>query len=92
MIKLLKILEKFKKSTNCNFFPQINRESCPDYVDDIREIKENKLQSIQLKDPFVIDGLNELVLPIIEKLESSFYGSYIFVDKVYIYRSFPSLL
>ena len=83
----IEVREKFKKSTNCNFFPQINKESCPDLVNDIREIKNREVQSVQLKDSFIIDGLNELILPIVEILESSVYGSYVFVDKVYIYRT-----
>ena len=86
----IEVNEKLEKSNNCLFFPQIDKESCSDYVKDIREIKEGKVQYIQLKDPFIIEGLNELVLPIVEKLESTFYRSYIFVDKVFIYRSIQS--
>ena len=88
----IEVNEKFKTTNNCNFFPKINKVSCPNLVDDIKEVKENKLQSVQLKDPFIINGLNELISIIVAKLESSVYGSYIFVDKIYIYRSLKSKL
>ena len=43
--------------------------------------------AIQLDAPLEIDGLADLSAPIMNELERCVFGSYVIVDKVYIYRS-----
>jgi glycosyltransferase involved in cell wall biosynthesis len=46
--------------------------------------------TIELIDPFSIDGLRELCDPLLVELERSVYGSYTIADKVYVYRTMVS--
>ena len=47
----------------------------------------NEVIALQLDAPLEIDGLAELSVPIVNELERRVFGSYVIVDKVYIYRS-----
>jgi hypothetical protein len=94
-IDLVKIVhhgvsEKIQYTHNCLFFPKINKDTAPKLVKDIHEIQEGRVISIQLKEPLDIVGLNEMIEPIIKELESKYYGCYLLVDKVYIYRNLIS--
>ena len=46
--------------------------------------------TIELGDPFVLDGLHEFCDPLLTDLEASVYGSYTIADKVYVYRTLVS--
>lgn len=46
--------------------------------------------TIELGDPFVLEGLHELCDPLLTGLEASVYGSYTIADKVYVYRTLVS--
>ena len=46
--------------------------------------------TIELADPFALDGLHELCDPLLADLEKSVYGSYTIADKVYVYRTLVS--
>jgi hypothetical protein len=75
------------RSRECSFFPAVMSRSLPAHTEDIPEIQDARVITVKLKDPFKIDGLEELCLPIVKELEAKVYGSYAIVDKVYLYRS-----
>src|SRR5262249_32615112 len=54
---------------------------------DIEAVRSGEVITIQLVNPFRIEGLEELCSPILEEIEQKIYGSYAIVDKVYVYRS-----
>jgi len=82
--------EKFEKTCNCYFFPKLQKHHQSELVKDLDEIVQKDVLSIQLKDPFCLNGINELCSLIVEEIEAKFYGSYVFIDKVYVYRSLTS--
>jgi glycosyltransferase involved in cell wall biosynthesis len=43
--------------------------------------------TIELANPFELDGLHELCDPLLADLEQSVYGAYTIADKVYVYRT-----
>jgi glycosyltransferase involved in cell wall biosynthesis len=58
-----------------------DRRFFPDAIDPI---------TIELGDPFGLDGLNELCDPLLSSLEQSVYGCHTIADKVYVYRTLAS--
>ena len=78
---------KFKDTSNCFFLPKLKNDSKTKFTQDVEEIKNSTVEMIQLRDPFCISDLKLLFSYISEEIEEKFYGSYIFIDKVYIYRT-----
>lgn len=78
---------RFGPSKACSFFPKLVPQLIPDRTEDIAAIRNGDVITIQLTDPFDIEGLEELCRPIMEELEQKIYRSYAIVDKVYVYRS-----
>jgi hypothetical protein len=54
---------------------------------DVEEVKRREIITVQLRDPVGLDGLREVSEPIVEFLERTVYGSFLIVDKIYVYRS-----
>jgi hypothetical protein len=77
----------FSLSKDCSFFPGLPAGPIAERTENIPAINNGEVITIQLKNPLVIDGLEELCAPIMQQLERKVYGSYAIVDKVYIYRS-----
>jgi hypothetical protein len=82
-----RVAAAFERSANCRFFPRLPAGEVPERTTDIPALANGEVITLQLRDPFVIDGLNELCEPILRELERTIYGSFIIVDKVYIYRN-----
>jgi len=53
----------------------------------VTSVPGQEIISIQLDAPLEIDGLVELSEPIMHGLERRVFGSYVLIDKVYVYRS-----
>lgn len=81
------VVAKFSLARNCYFFPRANTTPLPELTADVPEIRAGDVITLQLRNPLEVDGLNELCAPLIEQLEEKYYGSYLLVDKVYIYRN-----
>ena len=79
--------EALDRSANCRFVPAIPSTSLTERTADIPAVRDGDVITIQLLDPFVIDGLHDLCEPLLRELERKVYGSYAIVDKVYVYRS-----
>lgn len=77
----------FERSANCHFFPGLPAGSIPERTKEVPALVNGDVITLQLLDPFVIDGLHELCEPLMQELERRLYGSYTIVDKVYIYRN-----
>jgi hypothetical protein len=76
-----------EQATNCTYFPAVPPESIAGRTSEIPAVANGSVISIKLRDPFAVEGLRELSDPLIEQLETKVFGSYVMVDKVYIYRS-----
>ncbi len=75
------------RSAQCSFFPDLPAGPISERVEDIPAVKNGEIISVQLKNPFEVAGLEELCCPIMQELEQKIYGSYVIVDKVYVYRN-----
>jgi hypothetical protein len=74
-------------SANCRFFPKIPAASQVGKTSAVAEVAAGSVITIQLLDPFVLDGVAELCEPLLAQLERIVYGSYVLVDKLYVYRN-----
>lgn len=79
----------FERSANCHFFPK-PPGTVPERTRDIPALAKGEVITLQLLDPFAIDGLHDLCEPILRELERTLYGSFVIADKVYIYRNLVS--
>ena len=77
----------FGQSKECSFFPGLPEGPIPERTEDIPAIRSGEVIIIQLKDPFKVDGLEDLCRPIMRELERKIYGAYLTVENVYLYRS-----
>jgi hypothetical protein len=73
-------------SANCRFFPALGAAP-PAKTADVPEVGAGAVITIQVQDPFAIDGVQELCEPLLERVERGIYGSHAIVDKLYVYRS-----
>jgi hypothetical protein len=53
----------------------------------VTSVPGHEIIAIQLDAPLEVDGLADLAAPIMSELERRVFGSYVIVDKAYIYRS-----
>ncbi len=83
--------ERFKLASNCYFFPRL-QSILPDTArtNELNEIKNGDVITVQLREFQGIDGLSELCSRILTALQERVYGSYVVADKIYIYRSLVS--
>lgn len=81
---------RFSLSKECSFLPRLPTASLPARTEDIPAIQAAQVITVRLKDPFNIDGIEDLCSPIMKELERKVYGSYAIVDKIYCYRSLIS--
>ena len=84
--------EKFKFPQNCRFFPRVDASPLPKKSEDIPALKNGDVISLQLKPYLEVSGLAELSAALMPQLEKKVFGSYLLVEKVYIYRSVVSRL
>lgn len=69
--------------SQCRFVPALREPAAA-------AIRAGRVISMQLLDPLALDGLRELCEPLVRELEEQLYGSFVLVDKVYVYRSVAS--
>lgn len=82
---------QFRQPTNCYFFPRLTSPILPGQcTDDLQDIKNGNVITVQLREYNGIKGLTEMCSAIIASLERNVYGSYLIADKIYIYRSVVS--
>ena len=72
------------------FYPKLKHPK-QKLIKDLEDTKLNNISSLQLKDPFCIENLEEVCKYVLEELEKEFWGSYLFLDKVYIYRNLVTI-
>jgi hypothetical protein len=78
---------RLARPENCVFVPGVALYGPSETTDALPAVKNGSVMMIQLRDPLVVDGLDELCHPVINELERKVYRSYVLTDKVYIYRS-----
>lgn len=79
--------EALSDSARCRFVPQLRTTPVAPRTDQVREVRDRAIITIQMIDPLALEGLPELTEPILDALERDVYGSFLIVDKVYVYRS-----
>jgi hypothetical protein len=79
---------RLSRSSQCVFVPPLS-PSMPvsERLDDVAAVQRGDVLMIQLRDPLEIPGLEDVAAPIMEQMETRVFGSYVTVDKVYVYRS-----
>lgn len=75
------------RSAGCRFVPGLRTSPVPERNEMIPEVRNRETISIQLLNPLALDGLRELCESLVSQLEAAVFGSFVFVDKVYVYRS-----
>ena len=81
---------KLASVCNCWFFPKLKAPPAHDKVNDLEAVRNGEVIAVQLKDYLGVEGVNELCTHLIPEIEKKIYGSYVLVDKVYVYRSLVS--
>lgn len=74
-------------SSRCRFVPPVRSGPMTANTREIAEVARGEVITIQLLDPLPLDGLRELGEPIVDEIERRIYGSFVLVDRVYVYRS-----
>lgn len=77
----------FERPANCRFFPPLPAAPVGERTEDIPAIMNGEVITVQLRNPFKLDGLMALGARIMPQIERKVYGSHAIVDKVYVYRS-----
>ncbi len=76
------------RSRKCVFVPPLRAgENGVDRTEEIPAVRRGELLMIRIEDPLEADGVEELVAPIVQQLEQRLFGSYLLVDRVYVYRN-----
>ncbi len=74
-------------TSQCGFVPRLLIKPVAPRTDAIEEVVRREVITVQLKDALSLDGLREVSEPIVQFLERQVYGSFLIVDKAYVYRS-----
>ncbi|MFA5909885.1 MAG: glycosyltransferase [Vicinamibacterales bacterium] len=74
-------------TAQCQFVPPLGAAMPGPRTEAQPEVINRQVIAIQLLDPLSLDGLPELCEPLMDEIERRFYGSFVVVDKVYVYRS-----
>ena len=78
---------RFGETSACRFFPTQPPGPLPERSQDVPALARGEIITMQLLNPFDLDGVAELSASIMEELERKIYGAYAIVDKLYVYRS-----
>jgi hypothetical protein len=78
---------RFASSANCLFMPRLDRATLPPRTADVPAIRDRDVISLQLRDAAAADGVRELSDALIPEIERALFGSFVIVDKVYVYRN-----
>jgi hypothetical protein len=75
------------RPANCDFFPAVPVDGLASHTGELAAVTRGEVISIKLRDPFAVEGLQDLSEPLLNELERTVYRSHVIVDKVYVYRS-----
>ena len=78
---------RFAFSDHCMFLPAVDRSALPERTADVPAIKAGEIISLQLKNASALPGLQTLCDAVLPDLERHVFGSFVIVDKVYVYRN-----
>jgi hypothetical protein len=78
---------RFRFTRECAMFPAVAAKTLPERIDDVTEIRAGECISLQLKEYVELEALKELAAEVTRELETKIYGTYVVVDKVYVYRN-----
>ena len=78
---------RFAASENCLFMPRLDRAGLPPRTADVPAIRDKDVISLQLRDAVAVDGVRELSAALLPEIERALFGSFVVVDKVYVYRN-----
>ena len=81
------VAEALSETANCRFVPGLPSAARIPRTADIPEVGAGGLITMQLLNPFALDGVRELSEPLLAEIERVIYGSYSLVDRLYVYRS-----
>lgn len=74
-------------TSQCGFVPRLLIKPVAQRTAEIEEVRRREVITVQLRDALALDGLREVSEPIVDFLERRVYGSFLIVDKAYVYRS-----
>jgi hypothetical protein len=86
----LDVEAKLDNACNCWFFPKLKAPPEQNKVKSLGAVRNGEVIAVQLKDYLGVEGLDDLCAALIPQIEEHIYGSYVLVDKVYVYRSLVS--
>jgi hypothetical protein len=75
------------QTAKCRFFPKVRAAGQVPLTAEIPEVAGGNVITIQLLNPFELDGVDALSEMLLEQVEQRIYGSYAIVDKLYVYRN-----
>ena len=78
---------RFAVSANCLFMPKVDRSALPERTADVPAIRSQDVISLQLRDAAAADGVRALSDALMPEIERVLFGSFVVVDKVYVYRN-----
>lgn len=81
---------QFSESRHCMFLPPLDRSRLPERTAEVPELRAGHVISLQLREPWTLDGVEDLCAALLPSIERRVFGSYVVVDKVYVYRNLVS--
>jgi glycosyltransferase involved in cell wall biosynthesis len=75
------------ETAQCRFVPRLFSQPVAPRTAEVEEIRRREVITVQLRDALSLDGLREVSEPIVDYLERHVFGSFLIVDKAYVYRS-----
>jgi hypothetical protein len=79
--------QALSETAQCRFVPRLFSQPVAARTAQIDEVVRREVITVQLRDALSLDGLRDVSDPIVEFLERHIYGSFLIVDKAYVYRS-----
>jgi hypothetical protein len=80
----------FERTENVLFLPAVERQGLPELTRDVSAMQRGEVISMQLRNPANLPGVKEIAGALVPQVQERVYGSYLIVDKVYVYRNVVS--
>jgi hypothetical protein len=81
------VARRFEQSANCLFMPRVPREGLPAVTADVPAVRDRDVISLQMIGAAAVAGVAELSDVLMPEIERRVFGSWVIVDKVYVYRN-----
>jgi hypothetical protein len=81
------VAKRFELTEHCMFMPRLERDRLPRLTAEVPAIRARDVISLQLRNATSVDGVRELAESILPEIERKVFGTYVIVDKVYVYRN-----